>query len=230
MTGLRYGQGRHRLASADPASRKNRRKIALSVVLLLLIGSFGTIGSWAGWVATDTNSSNTFTTSTVLLQDNQGGQAGSATSSGTAMFNVASLSPGSAATTACMGVVFSGAAASSLTLSASLGGSGQATLQSELTMNVATYNTSGTVSVTGGSNTNSGSCASYPAGGSNVAIGSQGATLAAWAAAGPYTIASPVTNTWYKFTVSGLPGADTNCATYCSKTITIALTWTLTTV
>jgi hypothetical protein len=55
-------------------------------------------------------------------------------------------------------VNFSGTAGvSSLSLSASLGGAGQSVLQSELTMNAATLNNSGTVSVTTGSNTNSGS-------------------------------------------------------------------------
>ena len=127
-------------------------------------------------------------------------------------------------------MVFSGTATvSSLTLGATLGGAGLTTLQTELTMNVATLNTSGTVSVTGGSNTNSGSCGSYPAGGTNTTIGTQGATLQNWASGGPYAIATPVTNTWYKFTVSGLPSADSSCATYCGKTITVSLTWTLTT-
>jgi hypothetical protein len=146
------------------------------------------------------------------------------------MFNVTNLEPGSSSTTACIGVNFSGSApVSTLTLTPTLGGAGQATLQTELTMNVATLNTSGSVSVTPGVNTNSGSCASYPGSGTNTTIGTQAATLQNWAAGGPYTIASPVTNTWYKFTVSGLPGGDTNCATYCNKTITVSLTWTLTT-
>jgi hypothetical protein len=79
-----------------------------------------------------------------------------------------------------------------------------------------------------GSNTNSGSCANYPSSGTNTTIGTQGATLQSWAAS-PHTIASPVTNTWYKFTVSGLPAGDTNCNTYCNQTITLSLTWTLTT-
>ena len=199
------------------------------VATVLGIAAVATAGSYAAWTVTDSNSGNSFSTSTVLLTDNQGGEAGSATNAGTAMVTVSNLSPGSSSTTACIGVNFSGAAASGMTLTAALGGAGQATLQSELTMNVATYNTSGTVTITPGSNTNSGSCASYPAGGTNTTIGTQGATMATWATASPYTIASPVTNTWYKFTISGLPAGDTNCATYCSQTITLALTWTLTT-
>jgi hypothetical protein len=199
--------------------------IALVLGLVLLF-----TGTWAVWTVTDSNSGNTFATNTVLLSDNQGGQGGSATSTGTAMFNVTNLEPGSSATTACIGVNFSGTAGvSSLTLTATLGGSGLATLQNQLTMNAAQLNTSGAVTVTPGSNTNNGSCANYPSSGTNVAVGTQGATLQNWATSSPYTIASPVTNTWYKFTVSGLPGGDTNCVTYCNQTITVSLTWTLTT-
>jgi hypothetical protein len=211
------------------AGRPVRTKVGISLGIAVLLGVLGTLGSWAAWTVSDSNPANTFTTSTVLLQDNQGGQAGSATSTGTAMFTVTNLSPGSAATTACIGVNFSGQAAAGMTLGATLGGAGQATLQSELTMNVATYNTTGTVAITPGSNTNSGSCTNYPGTGTNTTVGTTPATLAAWATASPYTIASPVTNTWYKFTVSGLPAGDTSCATYCGKTITVTLTWTLTT-
>jgi len=203
--------------------------MALSAAILLLIAAVATIGAWAAWTVSDSNS-NTFSTNTVLLQDNQGGQGGSATSTGTAMFNVTNLEPGSTSTTACIGVDFSGTAPiSTLTLGATLGGAGQSTLQGQLTMNTATLNTSGTVTVTPGSNTNSGSCASYPSSGTNTSVGSQGATLSSWSTGGPYTISSPVTNTWYKFTVSGLPAGDSNCTTYCNQTITVSLTWTLTT-
>lgn len=209
--------------------RRVNAKIALSAVFLLLLASVATIGAWAAWTVSDSNTS-TLSTNTILLDDNQGGQAGSATTTGTALMNVSNLSPGSSATTACIGLAFSGTASvSTLTLSATLGGAGASTLQGQLTMNTAQLNTSGTVTVTPGSNTNSGSCTNYPAGGTNVTIGTQGATLQAWASGGPYTIASPVTNTWYKFTISGLPSGDTNCATYCNQTITVALTWTLTT-
>jgi hypothetical protein len=220
----RPGQGHRR----PLLSRK--RKVVLSIVMALGLLHALTTASLAAWTVTITNSGNTFSTNTILLQDNQGGQGGTAVSSGTAMFNVTNLEPNSPATTQCIGVNFSGTAAvSSLVLSATLGGAGQATLENQLTMDVATYNTTGTVTVTGGTNTNNGSCASYPGAGTNTAIGSQGATLAAWAAAGPHTIAGPVTSTWYKFTVSGLPAGASNCATYCGKTITVALTWTLTT-
>jgi len=217
-------------AAPSPRALRTRRKASLLAALLgvLALPVFVTM-TWAAWTASDAAPANTFKTSTILLQDNQGAQAGSASTSGTALFTVSGLEPNSPATTACIGVVFSGTAnATGLTLSASLGGAGQAVLQSQLTMTAATYNTSGTVAVTGGSNTNSGSCANYPAGGTDQTIGTQGATLQSWAAGGPYSIASPVTNTWYRFTVSGLPPAANACATYCSQTITIALTWTLT--
>jgi hypothetical protein len=218
------GWARLRLSAAH-------RRAALVVASVFAIVSMATAGSYAAWTATDANSGNTFATSTVLLTDNQGGEAGSSSNSGTAMINVTNLSPGSSATTACIGVNLSGAAASGMTLSATLGGAGQATLQSQLDVTAAQYNTTGTVSITPGSNTNSGSCASYPGSGTNTNIGSPSGstTMATWAAGAPYTIASPVTNTWYKFTVSGLPAGDTSCATYCSQTITLALTWTLTT-
>jgi hypothetical protein len=218
---------------AVPDSRRRRltrTKLGLSVALVAAVASVVSVGSWAAWNVTDSNNGNSFSTNTILLQDNQGGQGGSATSTGTAMFNVTNMSPGSTATTACIGVVFSGTATvSSLTLAAALAGGGSGTLGPALTLNTATYNTSGTVTVTGGSNTNNGACTSYPAGGTNTAIGTQGATLTSWSAGGPYTIASPVTNTWYKFTVSGLPAADSSCATYCNQTVTVALTWSLTT-
>jgi hypothetical protein len=217
-------RGRHR----QPGPTR-RRKLTVSLGLLVLLSSGATVASHAAWTVTDSNSGNTFSTNTILLQDNQGGQGGTSVTSGTALFNVTNLEPNSSATTQCIGVNFSGTASiSSLQLSAALGGAGQTTLQGQLTMNTATYNTTGTVSITGGSNTNSGSCASYPGSGTNTTIGTQGATLASWAGS-TYTISSPVTNTWYKFTVSGLPAGDTNCATYCGQTITVALTWTLTT-
>ena len=213
----------------DHDSGPLHKKIALSAVLLLLLASVATIGAWAAWNVSDSNTS-TLSTNTILLDDNQGGQAGSATTTGTAIMNVSNLEPGSAATTACIGLDFSGTAAiSTLTLSATLGGAGATTLQSQLTMNTAELNTSGTVTVTPGSNTNSGSCTNYPGSGTNTTVGTQGASLQSWATTGPYTITSPVTNTWYKFTISGLPAGDSSCATYCNQTITVALTWTLTT-
>jgi len=205
----------------------SRSKVVLSAAAVVGVLSLALSGSWAAWTASDVNSGNTFTTSTILIADNQGGEAGSASNTGTYLFNVANLSPGSSATTACIGVDITGTP-TSLTLSATLGGADQTTLQGQLTLNTAVYRTGGTTNVTPGSNTNSGSCTGYPATGSDVTIGSQGATLQSWAAGGPYTIAAPVTHTWYKFTVSGLPPADTNCATYCNRTMTIAFTWTLT--
>jgi hypothetical protein len=229
-------------AAARPDTRqarrrplKTRRRLTRRTTLLLTaVLGIGVLpafvgGSFAAWTASTSNPGNGFSSNTVLLQDDQGAQSGSATSSGTAIFNVSNLEPNSPATTGCIGVVFTGtAAASTLTLSAALGGSGQSVLQSQLAMTAATYNTSGTVSVTGGSNTNNGSCSNYPAGGTTHTIGSQGATLQAWAAGGPYAIASPVTNTWYQFSISGLPPADNSCVTYCAQTITLSITWTLT--
>jgi hypothetical protein len=207
-----------------------KRRLGVSAALIVLAVTSMTIGSLAAWNVIDSNAGNTFSTNTVLIDDNQGGEAGSATSSGTAIFDVTNLEPGSSSTTQCIGVDFSGSATvSSLTLGATLGGSGATTLESQLTMNTAELNTSGTVTVTPGTNTNSGSCANYPGGGSNTTIGTQGATLSSWSTGGPYTIGSPVTNTWYKFTVSGLPAGDSSCATYCNQTITITLNWTLTT-
>ncbi|HXW31681.1 MAG TPA: hypothetical protein VEJ21_01215 [Acidimicrobiales bacterium] len=207
-----------------------RKRFFLSALFLLLLGSFASVGSWAAWTISDSNPNNTFSTNTILLQDNQGGQAGSSTSTGTAMFNVTNLEPGSTANTACIGVNFSGTApVSTLTLGATLGGSGQSTLQSQLTVTTAELNTSGTVNITAGTNTNNGSCANYPSNGTNTTIGTQAATLANWTSGGPYTIASPVTSTWYKFTISGLPAGDSTCSTYCNQTITVTLTWTLTT-
>ena len=210
------------------APERRKRKVVLSAVIVLLLATVATVGSWAAWNVSESNGSNTFSTNTVLLDDNQGGQAGSATSTGTAIFNVTNLEPGSSSTTACIGVDFTGTA-STLTLSASLGGAGLSTLQGQLTMDTAEYNTSGTVTVTPGSNTNNGSCTNYPATGTNTTVGTQGSTLQAWSSGGPYAISAPVTNTWYKFTVSGLPSGDTSCSTYCSQTITVSLTWTLTT-
>jgi hypothetical protein len=222
--------GTRRAAHARRQGPSTQKKLALSALGIILLALIASMGSWAAWTVSDSNSGNSFSTNTVLLDDNQGGQGGSATTSGTAIFNVANLEPGSAATTQCIGVDISGTATtSSLTLTAALGGAGQATLQGQLTMNTATLNTSGAVAVTPGTNTNSGSCTNYPAGGTNTNVGTQGATLSGWSTASPYTISSPVTNTWYKFTVSGLPAGDSSCATYCNQTITISLTWTLTT-
>src|SRR4051812_43762598 len=211
--------------------RTGRRGAAVLAVLLGVLALPALLTTtWAAWTASDASPAGPLTTSTILLRDDQGAQAGTSSSAGTAIFTVANLEPNSPATTACVGVVFSGTAnPAGLTLSAALGGAGQSVLQSQLTMSAATFNTSGTVPVTAGTNTNNGSCTNYPAGGTDQTIGVQGSTLQSWAAGGPYAIASPVTDTWYRFTVSGLPPADNSCATYCAQTITIALTWTLTT-
>lgn len=213
----------------NPPDKRVNIKVALSAVFLLLLASVATVGAWAAWTVSDSNTS-TLSTNTILLDDNQGGQAGSSTTTGTAIMNVSNLEPGSAATTACIGLDVSGTASiSTLTLSATLGGAGASTLQGQLTMSTAELNTTGTVTVTPGSDTNNGSCTNYPASGTNTTVGTQGATLQTWASGGPYTISSPVTNTRYKFIISGLPSGDSSCATYCNQTITIALTWTLTT-
>ena len=208
----------------DRETRRRRLLVLLLLILLLIV--WMAIGAWSSWQVTDTNSANTMSSNTILLDDNQGGQGGSAVSTGTAMFAVSSLEPGSAATTACIGVDMSGTAIpASMTLTPAVTGS--PVLASALTVQVAEYNTSGAVAVTPGTNTNSGSCALYPTGGSNVAVGAAGSTLSAWSAAGPYTISAPVTNTWYEFSVSGLPAADTNCAVYCGLSVTVSLTWSL---
>lgn len=224
------GPLRYSAAMESPLPIRGRRKTGLMAVLVALLLGVAVIGSWAAWVISDGNANNSFATNTILLDDNQGGQAGSATSTGTAIFTVSNLEPGSAATTGCIGLDFPGTAAvSSLTLTAALGGAGQATLQSQLTVTTAEYNSSGTVTITPGTNTNNGACTNYPAAGTNNLIGTQASTLQAWSTASPYTIAAPVTNTWYKFTISGLPAGDNTCSTYCNQSITISLTWTLTT-
>ena len=214
----------------EDGQRRFGRKLLLSTPFLILLASLASVSAWAAWTITNSNPDNAFSTNTVLLQDNQGGQGGSATSTGTATFDVTNLEPGSSATTACIGVDFSGSATvSALTLGATLSGSGQNTLQNQLTINTAELNTSGTVPLTGGSNTNNGSCTNYPTGGTNTTIGTQGATLANWSSGGAYAISNPVTNTWYKFTISGLPSSDSTCSTYCNQTITVTLIWTLVT-
>lgn len=207
--------------------RRLRSRIVATGVVVAAAAGLSVAGTWAAWTVTSTNPGNQFSTSTVLLQDNQGGQGGATTSTGSALFTVTDMSPG-ASYTRCIGVDFSGASASAMTLSAALSGTDAALLDDVLTVDAATYNTSGTVTVTPGVDTNGGSCADHPGGGTDTAIGTQGATLATWAAAGPYSIASPVTDTWYEFTVAMDPAA-TSCATYCGKTLTLALTWTLTT-
>jgi hypothetical protein len=220
----------HRASRARWSGLGARRKLILTLVVFLGIGGVTVTGSLAAWNLTTVNPGNTFSTSSVLILDNQGGQGGTSTSTGTAMFNISNLSPGSTATTRCIGVNFSGTATvTGLTLSAALAGADQTTLQGQLTVDAATYNSSGTVTVTPGSNTNSGSCTNYPAGGTNTTVGTQGATMQSWAGGGPYTITTPVTNTWYKFTISGLPNGANDCTVYCGRTITMALTWTLTT-
>ena len=115
-----------RAAHARRRGPSMMKKLALSALGMILLGLIASMGSWAAWTVSDSNSSNSFSTNTVLLADNQGGQGGSATTTGTALFNVANLEPGSAATTQCIGVDISGSAtASSLTLTASLGGPGK---------------------------------------------------------------------------------------------------------
>jgi hypothetical protein len=218
-------KAKHSILQGNP-----KLKIGLTAAVVLVLGLVGLGGSYAAWVVTDSNTS-TLSTNTITINDNQGGSGGATVATGTALITVSNLEPNSSATTACMGVNFSGTATvSTLTLGAALGGAGQSTLQGQLTMSTATYNTTGTVNtpVPPASN-NNGSCTNYPSSGTNTNIGTQGATLSSWSTGGPYTISSPVTNTWYKFTISGLPAGDSNCVTYCGQTITVQLTWTLTT-
>ncbi len=203
-------------------------KLGLSISLIGVLLSLTGTPLFAAWVVADTNTSS-FSTNTITLSDNQGGLAGyGTTATGTALFSVAGIEPGSANSVACIGVNFSGTASvSTLKLKATLSGAGATTLKGVLTMVTAEYNKTGTVSGT----SNAGSCTNYPSSGTNTTVGTQGATLSTWAAS-TYNIATPATNTWYKFDVSGLPSTSTyttGCATYCGRTITIALTWTLTT-
>jgi len=212
--------------------RVSKARLLVAISTLLTISSLAVAGSWAAWTAADSNGSNTFTTDTVLLADNQGGEAGNATNVGTAMFNVTNMNPGSTATTQCIGVKIVSGTATGVTVGMTITGGdtgGTTHLDHQLTMNAALYAAGGT-STTPGSNTNSGSCTSYPGGGTT--MGATGTTIGAnsldtWSTSGPYT-GSTTAEVWYKFTVSGLPAADTSCATYCSKSLTIQFTWTLT--
>ena len=205
------------------------RRVLLTAALVLVLCAAAAGSSWATWEVVASRPGNTFFTKAVLMYDNQGDEGGTSMRSGAAMFDVTGIEPGSPATTRCIGVDLRGnAGARSMTLTATLGGSGAAFLGDRLTMQAAERNRSGTVAAVPGENTNGGSCAGYPASGPDKPIGTQGATLSQWAAGGPYPVPAR-TGTWYRFTISGLPPGTLRCPAECGQTVTVQLSWTLTT-
>lgn len=82
---------------ARPRDRASR-KVLLSVLLLLCLTSAGALGTWAAFSATTTNPGNSFDSGTVIISDND---------SGSAMFAVTGVVPGSTGNT-CMKVSYTG--------------------------------------------------------------------------------------------------------------------------
>lgn len=212
-----------RPSSKVPFWRMARRgKVALSIALVLSLGTAGVFGSWAAWTVADSNASNTFSTAAITLDDSRGGSAGATTATGTTLFGTVTVAPGAAATTKCIAVRRQNTnTATQLDLSASLTGDA-ATLGGQLTMTAIYDNSGGAWPAL----PHDGSCGAYPGG--NTAAGSV-TDLTSWVGAGPYTLASPASVVWYKFTVAvaGTLTAGT-CSTYCGKSVVLTLTWTLT--
>lgn len=84
--------------------RRASRKILLSALLLLSLTSAGAFGTWAAFSATTTNPGNSFDSGTVTISDND---------SGSAMFAVTGVRPGSTGST-CMKVLYTGSLAATI--------------------------------------------------------------------------------------------------------------------
>jgi predicted ribosomally synthesized peptide with SipW-like signal peptide len=108
MKAMRFGSDR----------RKNRlgAKLALTALVLGLLGTIAGLGTWAAFSATTQNPGNSFASGTVALGDDD---------SGTAMLSLSGAKPGDS-DSSCIVVDYSGSLPSGVTLYGSTGGTGLA--------------------------------------------------------------------------------------------------------
>jgi len=173
--------------------QKNRSKLTIAAVLLMLLSVVGAAVSWAAFTATDTNSSNTWTVGTLQFQDTTtaGGTASGALS-GTTLFPSSStyLVPGSSTygdAQACIAVSYVGTVDSTLSFSLTDGGGADTLGDSKLDIWIqagsSTTHTPGTPI----------SCSSFTADGTNpnvVGTSATSTTLASAVSGGPYSLTS----------------------------------------
>lgn len=101
-----------------PDRRKNRlgAKLALTALVLGLVGTLAGLGTWAAFSATTQNAGNSFTAGTVAIGDDD---------TGSAMLSLSGAAPGDS-DTSCIVVDYSGSLPADVKLYGSTGGSGLA--------------------------------------------------------------------------------------------------------
>jgi len=115
---------------ATPTRRRSTGvRVALSILVVALLGATVGVGTWAAFSATTDNSGNTFSTGTVALSDND---------SGAAMLTLTGAKPGDS-DTGCIRVTYSGSLPATVRLYGTTAGTG---LDPYLTLTV----TRGTIS------------------------------------------------------------------------------------
>lgn len=116
MTASSFG-----LSERKPAHRGERRegigsKLALTALILGVLGTIAGVGTWSAFSATTDNSGNSFTAGTVAIGDDDAGSA---------MLSLANAKPGDS-DAACIVVDYSGSLPASVKLYGSTGGTGLA--------------------------------------------------------------------------------------------------------
>lgn len=98
-------------SKGEAAPRGNGRtglKLALTLLLMAVIGGVAGVGTWSAFSSTTENTGNTFAAGTVVIGDNDGGSS--------PMFTFANAKPGQADTPSCITVTYTGSLASSVRL------------------------------------------------------------------------------------------------------------------
>jgi predicted ribosomally synthesized peptide with SipW-like signal peptide len=96
---------------------KTGLKVALTLLLMAVIGGAAGVGTWSAFSSTTENTGNTFAAGTVIIGDSDGG--------GTSpMFTFANAKPGQADTPSCITVTYTGSLSSSVRLYGTTGGTG----------------------------------------------------------------------------------------------------------
>jgi len=97
---------------------KRKEKLALTMLLIGVLGGLAGLGVYSAFSSTTTNSGNNFSTGSVTISDNDSNQA---------LYNVSNSKPGDAATSSCIKVTYTGSLASDVHLytTSSIGSVGQ---------------------------------------------------------------------------------------------------------
>jgi predicted ribosomally synthesized peptide with SipW-like signal peptide len=109
--------GRSRVPSEGPANRKRgglATKVALTMLILALLGVIVGVGTWSAFSSTTQNSGNSFATGTVILTDDDAGGA---------MLSLANAKPGDS-DTSCIIVTYTGTLPANVRLYGTTGGTG----------------------------------------------------------------------------------------------------------